>query len=96
MKKVFKVLILSGIVAFFGIMPTNVLEVQAATNNVPAYYYANYKFIDDRNQIWDLFNTIKARKDLELDIDRSMFSELYTHFVQFCMAFSVKLFLAHP
>ena len=82
MKKVFKVLILSGIVAFFGIMPTNVLEVQAATNNVPAYYYANYKFIDDRNQIWDLFNTIKARKDLELDIDRSMFSELYTHFVK--------------
>ena len=80
MKKTLKLLVLCGIVAVFGVMPGKISEVQAAPNNVPAYYYANYKFIDDWNQIWDIFNTIKARKELGLDVDNSMFSELYTHF----------------
>ena len=80
MKKALKVLILSGIVACFGVMPTKILEVQAATNNVPAYYYANYKFIDDWTQIWDLFRTIRSRYELGLNVDNSMFAELYTHF----------------
>ncbi len=80
MKKALKVLVLWGIVAFFGIIPNNNLEVEAAPNNVPAYYYANYKFIDDWTQIWDLFRTIKSRYELGLDVDNSMFSELYIHF----------------
>ena len=80
MKKALKVLILSGIVVCFGVTPTKILEVQAATNNVPAYYYANYKFIDDWTQIWDLFRTIRSRYELGLNVDNSMFSELYTHF----------------
>ena len=80
MKKALKVLILTGMVVYFGVVPSKILEVQAATNNVPAYYYANYKFIDDWNQIWDLFRTIKSRYELGLNVDNSMFSELYTDF----------------
>ena len=80
MKKALKVLILWGIVAFFGIMPNNNLEVEAAPNNVPAYYYANYKFIDDWTQIWDIFRTIQARRDVGFDVDSSMFTDLYIHF----------------
>ncbi|MBO7095214.1 hypothetical protein J6V86_03440 [bacterium] len=63
-------------------MPAKIFEVQAATNNVPAYYYANYKFIDDWDKIWDIFRTIKSRYDLELSINQSMLSELYAHFVK--------------
>ena len=66
MKKALKILILWGIIAFFGIMPNNNLEVEAAPNNVPAYYYANYKFIDDWTQIWDLFRIDKCNFDLNL------------------------------
>ena len=80
MKKALKVLILWGIVAFFGIMPNNNLEVEAAPNNVPGYYYANYKFIDDWTQIKDLFRTIKARYEQGFSLDTSMFNELYIHF----------------
>ena len=65
----------------FGIVPVRISEVNAASNEVPAYYYANYKFIDDWTQIWDIFRTIQARKDLWLSIDQSFFSDLYTHFV---------------
>ncbi len=80
MKKALKILILWGIIAFFGIMPNNNLEVEAAPNNVPAYYYANYKFIDDWTQIWDIFRTIQARRDVGFEVDSSMFSDLYIHF----------------
>ena len=81
MKKALKVLILWGVVALFGIMPNNYLEVEAAQNNVPAYYYANYKFIDDWNQIKDIFWTIQARISVGFGVEQSMLSELYTHFV---------------
>jgi hypothetical protein len=64
MKKALKVLILCGMVMGFGIVPVRISEVNAASNEVPAYYYANYKFIDDWTQIWDIFRTIQARKDL--------------------------------
>ena len=80
MKKAFRILILWGIVALFGIMPNNYSRVEAAKNSVPAYYYANYKFIDDWIEIWDLFRTIKSRYELGLSVDNSMFAELYTHF----------------
>ena len=80
MKKTLKFLVLCGMVAIFGIMPSKNSEVNAAPNNVPAYYYANYKFIDDWTQIWDIFRTIQARRDVGFSIDSSMFADLYTHF----------------
>ena len=81
MKKALKILVLCGMVIGFCLVPNNVLKVKAATNSVPNYYYANYKFIKDRSQIWDVFDTIKSRYELGLDVDQSLFSELYTHFV---------------
>ena len=82
MKKFLKIVVLCGIVACFGIMPGKISEVNAAQNYVPAYYYANYKFIDDWNEIWNIFRNLTAKKDLELDIDPKVFSELYKHFVR--------------
>ena len=80
MRRFIKGLILCGIVASFSIMPSQVLEVNAAQNNVPDYYYANYKFIDDWNQIRDIFDKMTSRFELGMDISPSYFRELSLHF----------------
>ena len=49
-------------------------------NNVPDYYYANYKFIDDWDPIRDLFQEMRASYELDKDIEMSKFAELATHF----------------
>ena len=80
MKKTFKILALCGMVLVFGIMPSKILEVKAAPNNVPEYYYANYRFINDWNKIRDIFDELNSRFELGMDIDSSYFRELSTHF----------------
>ena len=76
MRRFIKGLILCGIVASFSIMPSQVLEVNAAQNNVPDYYYANYKFIDDWNQIRDIFDKMTSRFELGMDISPSYLENL--------------------
>ncbi|MBQ5945307.1 hypothetical protein IJL65_02700 [bacterium] len=61
MKKALKILFLLGVSILSTSIPSTYAQV---SNNVPAYYYANYKFIDDWTQIWDIFRTIQARRDV--------------------------------
>lgn len=53
-----------------------------AADAVPDYYYANYQFISDWDQIWNIFNSMKSRYDLWLPIEKSYFSDLHTHFTK--------------
>ena len=82
MKKLIKIVVLCGIIACFGFIPSKISEVKAAESYVPAYYYANYKFIDSWNEIWDIFRNLSAKKDLEMEIEPSTFSNLYRDFVR--------------
>ena len=69
------------LVAFFlPIYSATDTNAQSNLNNVPSYYYANYNFINDWNAIWEIFSTIKARNDLDMNIDTSYFSQLHSHF----------------
>ena len=61
MKKTLKKLILCGMIMGFCIIPTENLQIKAAENNVPDYYYANYKFADDWNSILTWFTKAKAK-----------------------------------
>lgn len=77
--KSLKALFLASLLVYsWTISMTN--KVEAAPNNVPDYYYANYKFVNDWNEIWNIFSTIISRQDLWMDVDRSLFSELTMHF----------------
>ena len=82
MKKLIKIVVLCGIVACFGFIPSKISGVKAAESYVPAYYYANYKFIDSWNEIWDIFRNLSAKKDLEMEIEPNTFSNLYRDFVR--------------
>ena len=79
MKKTIKTLLLCFL-AVFGVTSIAQAQVKSSTNTVPDNYYANYKFINDWNQIWDIFNAMKSRNSLGMSIDSSYFSDLYTHF----------------
>jgi uridine phosphorylase len=49
-------------------------------NNVPDYYYANYKFVDDWNAIFEWFTKAKARYSVGQTFSTSEFVELSKHF----------------
>ena len=55
---------------------TSAQSVLAKKWNVPNYYYANREFIDSWNDMWTLFNDIKARYDLDLAIDTPYFIKI--------------------
>ena len=61
---------------------TSAQSVLAKKWNVPNYYYANREFIDSWNDIWTLFNDVKARSDLDLNVDSSYFIKLWKDFNQ--------------
>ena len=84
MKKFTKILILLGILICGGtiyfVSAQNISSRNYRYNNVPNYYYANYKFADSWDDIWNIFNTVKARNDLGMGIDTSYFRQLYLDF----------------
>lgn len=47
---------------------------------VPDYYYANYEFIDSWNGIWNTFDTISNRYDLNLNVENRLFRDLLNYF----------------
>ena len=53
-----------------------------SSDKVPDYYYANYRFIDDLEMVWSIFNDLKAYHDLWDDefVDSSTYAELARHF----------------
>lgn len=84
MKRFAKVLILCGILVcggFFSFTSAqNISSRNSINNNVPNYYYANYKFADSWDDIWETFSTIRARNDLGMDVDTRYFRKLYLDF----------------
>lgn len=65
--------------ALVWIVPLNNTNVNAL-NEVPAFYYANYKFINDWDEMWNVFDSIKSRDELNKSIPSSYYTELLTHF----------------
>jgi hypothetical protein len=49
-------------------------------NNVPDYYYANYKFNDDWEALLDWFTKAKAKYSIGQSFSSSEFMELSRHF----------------
>ncbi len=52
----------------------------SANNNVPDYYYANYKFNDDWEALMEWFVKAEARYSVGQDFSTSEFAELSRHF----------------
>ena len=84
MKKMLKPLISLGIVIFWGLVSLALAQVISSRNykynNVPNYYYANYKFADDWDAILDWFTKTQAKYSVESDIPSSDFAQLAKHF----------------
>lgn len=64
----------------FCIIPTENLQIKAAENNVPDYYYANYKFAEDWDSLLTRFTKAKAKYSLGQEFSSSEFTELAQHF----------------
>ena len=80
MKRTLKKLFLCGMIIGFCIIPTENLQINAAKNNVPDYYYANYKFADDWDAILDRFTLAKAKYSTDNEIPTSDFENLAKYF----------------
>ena len=84
MKKLLKPLISLSIVIFGGrislVLAQAISSRNSENNNVPDFYYANYKFADDLEAIKDWFTTAEAKHSLHQEISRSEFAELSQHF----------------
>ena len=84
MKRFTKILVLFGLLICGGIFyfasAQNIPSRNYRYNNVPNYYYANYKFADSWDDIWEVFSTMTARNDLGMDVDSSYFRRLYLDF----------------
>ena len=85
MKKLFKALSVSlGIIFIWWIASITLAQVissrNSSNNNVPSYYYANYKFADDWDAIFDWFTKAKAKYSVGKDFSTSEFVTLYKHF----------------
>ena len=68
MKNTLKVLLLLGISILCGSIPSTYAQVK---NNVPDYYYANYKFANEWESILDWFTKAKARYSVGQDFSSS-------------------------
>ncbi len=80
MKK-FVSVVLKSLIA--GIIVSNLWIIQTpsvSAQSVPDYYYANYKFVKNWDELWDIFSTLQARQQLGLDIDVDLFSDLTKDF----------------
>ena len=85
MKKLYRALLLSfGVLFIWGFISVTLAQVISSRNykynNVPKYYYANYKFADDWDKIKDWFTKAKAKFSLEIDIPSSDFGDLAEYF----------------
>jgi hypothetical protein len=58
-------------------MPSTYAQVE---NNVPDYYYANYKFAGEWESILDRFTKAKARYSVTNDFSSSDFEQLSKYF----------------
>ncbi|MBR7037473.1 hypothetical protein IKI14_06660 [bacterium] len=56
------------------------MQIKAAENNVPDYYYANYKFAEDWDSLLTRFTKAKAKYSLGQEFSSSEFTELAQHF----------------
>ena len=79
-KKSLKILSLWALLTFWCIIPSSNDANAQIRNTVPDYYYANYKFVDSWDKMWEVFWTIKSRQDLWMDISSTYFSELNWYF----------------
>ena len=80
--KSFKVLSLWVLLIIWFVIPSsNEVEAQAG-NAVPEYYYANYKFVDSWDKMWDVFDEIISRQQVDMDVGSSYFSDLNRYFKQ--------------
>ena len=83
MKKLIRPLISLSIILVGGFASLVLAQVISSRNyqynNVPEYYYANYKFADDWEAILDWFKKIQARYSLDMDIPSSDFGEFARH-----------------
>ena len=77
MKNTLKVLLLLGISILCGSIPSTYAQVK---NNVPDYYYANYKFANEWESILDWFTKAKARYSVGQDFSSSDFEQLSKYF----------------
>ena len=77
MKKTLKVLFLLGISILCSSIPSTYAQV---SNNVPDYYYANYKFAGEWESILDWFTKAKARYSVNNDFSSSDFEQLSKYF----------------
>ena len=83
MKKLVKPLISLGILVFWGLISLTLAQVissrNSAKNNVPNYYYANYKFADDWDGIVKWFKLVTAKYSINEEISPSDFGDLAKH-----------------
>ena len=77
MKKTLKVLFLLGISILCSSIPSTYAQV---SNDVPDYYYANYKFAGEWESILDWFTKAKARYSVNNDFSSSDFEQLSKYF----------------
>ena len=84
MKKTLKFLVLYGMLACWVLVSTVSAQVISSRNskynNVPDYYYANYKFVDDWNAIIDWFSEVWAMYSIDQEIPQRKFAELAKYF----------------
>lgn len=56
-------------------------QVNSTSNNVPDYYYADYRFSDSWDGIWDIFNEEIIPSDkANVGVDAALFAKLNTYF----------------
>lgn len=84
MKNLHRAFIALGTVLFWGLWSLTLAQVMtsrnSANNNVPDYYYSNYKFRDDWDAITEWFTKAQAKFSLGQEVSSSEFSELSKHF----------------
>ena len=84
MKKILRSLVLSFIVIFWSLTSLALAQVisskDSVNNNVPDYYYANYKFADDWGAILDWFSEVWVKYSVWWDIEPAKFRELSDYF----------------
>ncbi len=84
MKKIVRPLISLFIVIFWSFASFALAQVissrYSVKNNVPDYYYANYKFNDDWEALLDRFTKAKAKYSIGQSFSSSEFVELSRHF----------------
>ena len=79
-KNVVRWLFILCLLLWCGYILVDFAKVEAAQNDVPDYYYADYRFADSWENIWDTFKEIQSRYDLGKEVDQSLFIKLNNYF----------------